>query len=363
MPKQLPDAPLTPAAPRGRGAPGNPPNRFEAYQRSPQDDGWDGLATDDPAPTTSLLPDASRSLIGYNRSPDVPFDRSVNPYRGCEHGCVYCFARPSHAYLGYSPGLDFESRILFKPDAAHLLRAELSKPGYRCRPMALGANTDAYQPAERRLRITRGLLQVLREFGHPATLITKSALVERDTDLLEALAADGLVQVVLSFSTLDPELARTLEPRAAAPHRRLVSLKRLSAAGIPCGVLAAPVIPGLTDHELEAILQRARAAGARSAGYVLLRLPLEVRQLFHDWLELHRPERAAKVIGQIRDCRGGRDYDANFATRMQGTGPLARLIADRFRLSERRLGFLPAPELKTGRFRVPGRLSDQLSLF
>jgi DNA repair photolyase len=310
-----------------------------------------------------LLADASRSLISYNRSPDIPFDRSINPYRGCEHGCVYCFARPSHAYLGYSPGLDFESRILFKPDAARLLRVELSKTGYRCRPLALGASTDAYQPAERRLGITRALLQVLQEFRHPLTLITKSALVERDTDLLEALAADNLVQVVLSFSTLDPDLARTLEPRATAPHRRLTSLERLSAAGVPCGVLVAPVIPGLTDHELEAILQRARAAGAGSAGYVLLRLPLEVRPLFHDWLALHRPERAAKVIGQLRDCRGGRDYDSDFATRMQGTGPLARLIADRFRISARRLGFLPAPELDVGRFRVPARLSGQLSLF
>ena len=363
MSEQPTHPPRAPATTRGRGAPGNPPNRFEAYQRSPEDDGWGGLEGAEPGPSTSLLADATRSLISYNRSPDVPFDRSINPYRGCEHGCVYCFARPSHAYLGYSAGLDFESRILFKPDAARLLRAELSKPSYRCRPLALGANTDAYQPAERRLGITRQLLQVLLEFRHPVTLITKSALVERDTDLLRELAADNLVQVVLSFSTLDPELARTLEPRATAPHRRLVTLERLSVAAIPCGVLAAPVIPGLTDHELETILERARGAGARFAGYVLLRLPLEVRPLFHDWLAVHRPERAAKVIAQMRDCRGGRDYDPDFGTRMEGTGVLARLIADRFRISSRRLGFLPPPELDAERLRVPGRPSAQLSLF
>jgi DNA repair photolyase len=276
---------------------------------------------------------------------------------------VYCFARPTHAYLGYSPGLDFESRILFKPDAHRLLRVELSKPGYRCRPLALGANTDAYQPAERRLGITRRLLQVLSDFRHPVTLITKSALVERDLDLLRELAAHKLVHVLFSFSTLDPELARELEPRATAPHRRLVSLERLSGAGVSCGVLLAPVIPGLTDHELERVLERSRAAGAVSADYVLLRLPLEVGQLFRDWLRRHRPERAGKVLRQIRDCRGGQDYDPDFATRMQGTGALAQLIADRFRLNARRLGFLPAPELETGIFQVPGAGSGQLTLF
>ena len=293
-----------PDAIKGRGTPANPANRFHRQHSEPFDDGWGSEAS--PPPRTTLLSDSSRSLLVYNRSPDVPFDRSINPYRGCEHGCVYCYARPSHAYLDCSPGLDFETRIFHKPNAAALLRRELARPGYRCQPIALGVNTDAYQPAERQLRITRDILEVLLEFRHPVGLVTKSGLVERDLDVLRELAQHRLVHVTLSVTTLDRGLARTLEPRAAAPQRRLQTIAALHRAGIPVAVLVAPVIPVLNDAEIEAILQAARTAGARSAGYVMLRLPHEVKQLFRDWLQQHQPLKAAHVMNRVRDVRGQR---------------------------------------------------------
>ena len=309
----------------------------------------------DPAPETVLMPETIRSLISRNQSPDIPFAQSVNPYRGCEHGCVYCYARPSHAYMDLSPGLDFEQKIFFKPDAAAVLRRELSKPGYRCAPITLGSNTDAWQPAERQHRITRAILEVLTESRHPVSIITKSALVERDLDLLTNLAADNLVHVLVSVTTLDNELKRRLEPRTAGPARRLATVRRLSAAGIPCGVLAAPMIPGLNDHELEQILAGAADAGARFAGYVLLRLPHEVQPIFSAWLDQHYPLRADKVRSLIRQVRGGALNDTGFGTRMRGTGPLAALLARRFEAACRRHGFTRESEaqLDTTQFRVP----------
>ena len=348
---------------KGRGATGNPDNRFEACTREAVDDGWGGLDAPVEALRTTVQADTARTLIAYNDSPDVPFDRSINPYRGCEHGCVYCFARPTHAYLGLSPGLDFETRLFYKSDAAALLRRELARPAYRCAPVALGINTDAYQPLERRLGITRQILEVLREHAHPVTLVTKSALIERDLDLLAELARDDLVQVMVSITTLDRELARTLEPRAAAPQRRLETLRRLNEAGVPAGVLVAPLIPVLTDAELETILGEARRAGARAAGYVLLRLPHEVKDLFRDWLARHAPLKAEHVMHRLQDCRGGRDYDARFGSRMRGEGIFAELLAQRFRKAARDLGFPGLPPLRSDRFRAPGGEREQLALF
>lgn len=346
----------------GRGATGNPDNRFAEQARAAFDDGWD---SHDPAPPplrTQLFADASKSVISYNDSPDVPFDRSINPYRGCEHGCVYCFARPTHAYLGLSPGLDFESRLFHKPEAPALLRRELAKPGYRCAPIALGINTDAYQPVERGLGLTRALIEVLGEHGHPFSVVTKSSLIERDIDLLAPLAARNLVQVAVSVTTLDRPLARRLEPRAAAPNRRLDTIGRLREAGIPVSVLVAPLIPFLTDHDLEGILAAVREAGALDAGYVLLRLPHEVKDLFRDWLAVHEPLKAERVMNRLRDCRSGQDYDSRFGRRMRGEGEFAELIARRFRIAYRRLRFTGLPPLDCGQFRVPGRPA-QLALF
>lgn len=348
---------------KGRGAAGNPDNRFEAHTREAVDDGWGALdAVPEPLRTT-VQADTARTVIAYNDSPDVSFDRSINPYRGCEHGCVYCFARPSHAYLGLSPGLDFESRLFYKTDAAALLRRELARPAYRCAPLALGINTDAYQPLEKRLGITRELLEVLLETRHPLTIVTKSALVERDLDLLGELAAQQLVHVLFSITTLDRGLARRLEPRAAAPQRRLEALQRLHEAGVPVGVMVAPLIPVLTDAELERILEAARAAGAQAAGYVLLRLPHEVKELFRDWLARHRPLAAEHVMNRLRDCRGGKDYDARFGTRMRGEGVFAELLAQRFRTAERRLQFPGLPELDSSAFTPPRAERRQLDLF
>ena len=349
---------------RGRGARSNHSGRFEREQRWLLDDGWQ---RPDDEPTrqlkTQILHDASRTIISRNNSPDISFDQSVNPYRGCEHGCVYCFARPSHAYLGLSPGMDFESRILVKPDAARLLRKELSAPGYVPKVIAIGTNTDPYQPIERNLKIVRQILEVLAEFRHPVALVTKSALVLRERDILEEMAREGLVKVALSITTLDPSLARSLEPRAASPPRRLAALSGLSAAGIPAAVMFAPVIPGLNDSELENILRAAAQAGARSAGYVLLRLPLEVKQLFREWLEQHAPHRAGHVMSLIRAMRQGRDYDANWHARMSGTGPYARMIAQRFHLTARRLGLNQSPvTLDLGKFARPPIRGEQLSL-
>lgn len=349
---------------KGRGAGSNASGRFEGERRWLLDDGWQA-ASEDPAPQlrTQILRDTSRSIITRNTSPDISFDQSINPYRGCEHGCIYCFARPSHAYLGLSPGVDFESRILIKPEAAQLLRMELSAPGYVPKVIAIGTNTDPYQPLERNLKIMRQVLEVLSEFRNPVAIVTKSALVLRDRDLLGPMARQGLVKVALSITTLDPSLARSLEPRAATPARRLEALRYLSAEGIPTGVMFAPVIPALNDSELESILGAAAKAGARTAGYVLLRLPLEVKDLFREWLEQHAPSRAGHVLSLIRAMRSGKDYDANWHERMTGSGPYASMIAQRFHLAARRLGLNQKPViLDPGRFRRPPQRGEQLSL-
>jgi DNA repair photolyase len=349
-------------AKKGRGALDNPSGRFEAWRREAVDEG--GSGPEGVAPATELFPDAAKSVISRNDSPDLPFSQSINPYRGCEHGCIYCYARPTHAYLGLSPGLDFETKIAYKAAAAALLRAELARPGYACAPIALGTNTDCYQPAERRLHITRGIVELLAACRHPLTIVTKSALVERDLDLLAPMAAGGLVQVMFSLTTLDWELARRLEPRAAPPRRRLEAMARLAQAGVPVGVLAAPVIPALTDHELEAILAAAREAGASQAAYTLLRLPGEVKELFASWLAAHAPGRAAHVLSLVRQMRGGRLDDPAFGSRMKGEGLFAELIAQRFRAACRRLG-LNDRELKLdcSRFRPPQGDAAQLELF
>lgn len=347
---------------RGRGALTNPDNRFSAEARAAVDDGWESLEAPPGPIATTLERDASRTVISRNDSPDLPFDRSVNPYRGCEHGCVYCYARPTHAWLGYSPGLEFETRLLYKPGAPEQLAAELAAPGYRPAPLMLGANTDAYQPVERELRLTRRVLEVLAEARHPLFVVTKSALVERDLDLLAELAERNLARVAVSLTTLDPELARRLEPRAAAPARRLETIRRVTAAGVPVSVLTAPVIPVLTDPELERLLAEARTAGARHAGYVLLRLPHETRELFEEWLRTHAPLQAEHVLNRIRDSRGGKAYDADFRTRMRGSGPFADLIRQRFRLAVRRLGYTDPEPLACDIFRPPSP-GGQLGLF
>jgi DNA repair photolyase len=350
---------------RGRGATFSPANRFRRDGREACDDGW--ARDDDPLPplATTVAVQLARSIIARNDSPDIPFDRSVNPYQGCEHGCVYCYARPSHAYLDLSPGLDFETRLFAKPNAAALLRAELARPGYACEPMALGTNTDPYQPIERDWRITRSLLEVLAECEHPFTIVTKSALVERDLDLIAPMAAKGMARVHLSVTTLDRALARTLEPRAAAPHRRLQTIATLAAAGVPTGVLVAPLIPQLNDRDLESILEAAAQAGAKSAGWIMLRLPREVAPLFRDWLDTHQPLRAKHVMSLLQHVHGGRDYDATFGTRQRGRGAFADLVARRFALACRRLGLNEdhAARLDTSRFRPPRAVTPQLELF
>jgi DNA repair photolyase len=347
---------LPPMARRGRGAVSNPPVRFENRAIEPFDDGWstlDSLAELPPLPTT-LTRDASKSVISWNESPDLGFDRAVNPYRGCEHGCIYCYARPSHAYLGYSPGLDFETRIVFKPEVGALLEKELRKPGYVPRSMALGSNTDPYQPVERTLKLTRNVLEVLEKFGHPLSIVTKSAGVLRDLDILQRMAARNLVRVWLSVTTLDNQLARKMEPRAASPVRRLAAVTALSQAGIPAGVLAAPMIPGLNDAELEKILEASAKAGARNAGYVLLRLPHELRQMFESWLGTHYPERARHVLSLIRETRAGMLNDSRFHNRFTGAGPYAALLSQRFDRAARALGLEGRTSLETRHFAVPG---------
>lgn len=352
-----------PGAIKGRGAASNTSGRFESNRHEVFDDGWDAPA-DETRQKTLVQADASRSILSYNDSPDLPFDRSVNPYRGCEHGCVYCFARPTHAYLGLSPGLDFETRLFSKPNAAALLEEALRKPGYRCQTLALGVNTDAYQPIERKLEITRSVLQVLQQFRHPVAIVTKSALVERDIDILREMADDQLVSVYVSITTLDAELARKLEPRAAAPHRRLQTIRALTEAGIPASVLVAPVIPVLTDPELDSILAAVKDAGAQSAAYILLRLPLEVSELFQQWLQEHYPLKAEHVMTRVRDTRGGKDYDSRFGARLSGTGAFADIIAQRFALACKKLELKPRDyTLNNGAFRVPKRSGDQMGLF
>ncbi len=346
--------------PRGRGAAGNPRNRYHARDSEAFDDGW---SPQEASPLkTRVGIDRARRAISYNDSPDIPFDRSINPYRGCEHGCIYCYARPSHAWLDLSPGLDFESRLFARPDLPERLRDELASPGYSAAPVAIGTVTDAYQPIERRHRITRQILEILAETRHPTQLVTKSAMVERDLDLLGAMAGDGLIEVAVSLTTLERPLARALEPRAAAPQRRLRLIERLSAAGVPVRAMIAPLIPVLTEPEIESLLGAARDAGARSADYVLLRLPLEVAPLFRDWLDRHCPDAAARVMSHVQGTREGRDNDARFGRRMRGTGPYADLIRQRFDLTRRRLGLTADATLRCDRFRPPGR-GGQLPLF
>jgi len=323
---------------RGRGAPSNPDGRFEKHTRQDIDDGWGSADASAPAIRTTVTTESARHIISRNESPDIPFDQSINPYRGCEHGCVYCYARPSHSYLGLSAGLDFESRLFAKPEAPTLLRRELAAPGYRVSPIALGSNTDPYQPIERRLRITRGILEILAVHRHPLTITTKSSLVERDIDLLSDLARDRLVAVFVSITSLDRRLARHLEPRAAAPQRRLETIARLANVGVPVGIMVAPVIPALTDESMETVLAHAATAGAKQAGYILLRLPHEVAPLFRQWLDLHYPDRAEHVMSLVRQSRGGRDNDSAFGTRMRGQGPYATMLAQRFDLACRRAG-------------------------
>ena len=339
---------------RGRGAVSNQTGRFEPETRHTFDDGWDTVEETAARIDTTLTREAAKTIITFNKSPDISFDRSINPYRGCEHGCIYCFARPSHAYGGLSAGLDFESRLFFKPNAPELLKRELSRPGYRPRSIALGINTDAFQPAERELRLTRELLKILSDYRHPVSLLTKSSLIERDIDLMAPMAKDGLLRVGISITTLDRTLARKMEPRAATPTRRLQTIRALSDAGIPVTVMTAPVIPGLTDHEIEHLLVAAAEHGATGAGYVLLRLPYEIKDLFHEWLVTHVPDRAAKVINTIREMRGGKDYDARWFERGRGRGPVAQIISQRFARETRRLGLdAPRPALRTDLFQPP----------
>jgi len=350
---------------KGRGAVSNATGRFEPEQRGRIDDGWGGGDAPAAPLDTVYARDSAKTIITRNDSPDVPFERSINPYRGCEHGCVYCFARPTHAFLGLSPGLDFESRIFVKEEGPVLLAAELAQPGYVCKPITLGANTDPYQPVERKLGLTRRLIEVLRDFRHPLCIVTKSALVQRDIDLLAPLAAERLAAVAVSVTTLDRTLARRLEPRAAAPERRLETIAALARAGIPVAVLASPMIPALNDSELERILEAAAAAGATSAGYILLRLPLELVALFEEWLATHVPDKAKHIMSLIRQSRGGKAYDAQWGVRMRGTGPYAEMLRIRFERAQRRFGLARgrAWQLDTTRFRRPPKPGDQLSLF
>lgn len=348
---------------RARGAASNATGRFEPRQTVAQADGWD-IPEEDRLIRTEIRQERPRSALTFNRSPDIPFDRSINPYRGCEHGCIYCFARPSHAYLNLSPGLDFETRLIARPGIAAVLDRELRAPSYRVATVAIGTNTDPYQPCESDLRLMRDLVGVLSDFNHPLAITTKGTLIERDIDLLAPMAAKGLLRVGLSVTTLDRALSRALEPRAAIPERRLETIRRLTAAGIPVRVMVAPVIPGLTDAELEPILSAAADAGAVAASWIMLRLPLEVSPLFQDWLVAHVPDRAAKVMARIRDVHGGKDYDPDWGRRMRGSGIWSDLIAKRFALALRRTGLAQdMPALRCDLFAPPPRAGDQLSLF
>lgn len=365
----IPD-PIRPDQPRiGRGAISNPGGRFERLNNTAIDDGWRTTQDDDPLPRldTTVTFDQSKTIIARNDSPDIGFDRSINPYRGCEHGCIYCFARPTHAWLGLSPGLDFETKLFAKPNAAGLLERELTRPGYEARPIAMGTNTDPYQQSERRMKITRSILEVLAAHDHPVSIVTKSALVTRDLDLLAPMAAKGLATVGVSVTTLDAELATAMEPRAARPERRLETIKMLAAAGIPVTVMVAPVIPALTDHELEAILIRARQAGAVHASYILLRLPLELKDLFGEWLTTHRPDRKQRILNRLREMRGGELYESRFGARMRGRGNDAKLLEERFRMTCRQQGYTEdRSQLDSSRFQKPNlqEIRDgQLNLF
>lgn len=354
---------LADRARKGRGAVGNATGRYETEVRSAIDDGW-GAADEEPAPIrTTLGIDSARRIITYNQSPDIAFDRSINPYKGCEHGCIYCFARPTHAWLGHSPGLDFETRLYWKPDAPDLLARELRHPKYRPATIAMGANTDPYQPVERERQLTRRILEVLAAFDHPVGIVTKSNLVLRDLDILTPMAARGLVRVAVSVTTLDRTLARRMEPRAPTPARRLDAIRGLAEGGVPVTVLAAPVIPALNDHEIETILEAAATAGAGAAGYVLLRLPLEIKELFADWLAAHFPDRADRVMSLVRQTRGGKLYQAEWGKRQTGDGPYADQIRQRFTRAARKLGLHRGhPPLDATRFHRPPAPGDQLEL-
>ncbi|MBX9709113.1 MAG: PA0069 family radical SAM protein [Caulobacteraceae bacterium] len=354
----------TPLQTKGRGARSNATGRYEPTKTEAFDDGW----TSDDAPATqirtTLTPEHARTIIARNTSPDIGFDRSINPYKGCEHGCIYCYARPSHAWMGLSPGLDFESRIFFKPEAPRLLEQELSARRYICKRIHIGGNTDPYQPVERELKSTRGILEVCRRFNQPFSIITKSNLITRDVDILGPMGRDRLASAFVSITTLDRKLARAMEPRASTPTKRLEAISRLAEAGVPVGVGFAPVIPGLNDHELEAVLEAASKAGATTAMYVTLRLPLEIKDLFREWLAEARPDRAARVMSLVRQTRGGRDYDPDWSQRMKGSGPVADLIGARFKAAIRRYGLDgPRHHLDVTQFRVPADARPQLELF
>ena len=349
---------------RGRGARSNVSGRYESRAREAFDDGWT-LEDAEPAQIeTTVSPEKAKVIITRNDSPDVGFGASINPYRGCEHGCIYCYARPAHAYMGLSPGLDFESKLFFKPQAAQLLERELRAPRYRPELIHIGGNTDPYQPQERILRITRGVIEVLVRFRHPFSVITKSALVVRDLDLLAEAATEGLTRVAVSVTSLDRKLARSMEPRAATPEKRIEAIRKLTAAGVPVTVMFAPAIPGLNDHEMEAVLERAAQAGASGAGYVALRLPREIKDLFREWLESDHPDRARRVMSLVRQMRGGKDYDAEWGARMRGQGPVAELMKTRFEAAKKRYGLnQPWSPLDVTKFRVPLQAGHQIDLF
>ncbi|MFT7595665.1 MAG: DNA repair photolyase [Paracoccaceae bacterium] len=347
---------------RGRGVSGNLSGRFD-LARSEEADGWD-IPEDRPAFRTVVTAEQARSLISYNRSPDLPFDRSINPYRGCEHGCAYCFARPSHAYLSLSPGLDFETKLVARPNAADVLRRELAARRYKVAVIAIGTNTDPYQPIEKTWEIARACLQVLSDFNHPVAIVTKGALIERDIDILAPMAARGLVRVGISLTTLDAGLSRRMEPRAPSPQRRLQIIRRLTQAGIPVRLMTSPIVPGLTDHEVEALLQAGHDAGADAASWIMLRLPREVSQIWQDWLAEHEPGRAARVMARLREMHGGKDYDARWGHRMRGQGHYADMVAGRFKRAARQLGLdRQTQALRCDLFAVPSKPGDQLSLF
>jgi DNA repair photolyase len=352
------------SAVRGRGARSNASGRFEGATREAFDDGWTSEDVEPVQLTTTVTPEKAKVIITRNDSPDVGFSASINPYRGCEHGCIYCYARPAHAYMGLSPGLDFESKLFFKPDAAALLERELSSPRYVPEVVHIGGNTDPYQPQERRLHVTRQVIEVLSRFNHPFSIITKSALILRDLDLIAPMARRNLARVAISITTLDRKLARSMEPRAATPDKRLDAIKRLSDAGVPTVVMFAPCIPGLNDHEMEAVLERAARAGAAGAGYVALRLPLEIADLFQEWLATDHPDRASRVMSLVRQIRGGKTYDSQWGQRMKGQGPIADLMSRRFATAKARYGLGERlPPMDLGRFRVPPKAGDQIDLF
>ena len=348
---------------RGRASKSNCAGRFETHERDVFDDGWE-ISEAIVQLRTEVSVERPRRVITRNTSPDISFDRSINPYRGCEHGCIYCFARPTHAFLGLSPGLDFESRLIARPDAPEVLERELRAKSYRPAVIAIGTNTDPYQPIEREYRIMRRILEVLRDYRHPVAVVTKGALIERDIDILGQMGRDGLARVGVSITTLDSEVSRRMEPRVPSPVRRMKTIERLAQAGCPVHVMVSPVVPALTDHEMEAILKQAAEAGAIAASWIMLRLPREVSPLFREWAEEHFPDRARRIMGRVRDLHGGQEYDADWGKRMTGEGPFADLIAHRFAIQTRRLGLAKSlPPLRTDLFRPPPRNGDQLSLF